>query len=184
VRNSCAQVLLSEKYKTKCQKSTPTVPSNILVLTFVLWNLNRWLLTRAFWVIILYSLSVNLDFKTWKPSSSHRSSRHKTCRGSHKYWEGSKHWCLLCHERQWTFCYHPYSLLSIKNDTITQSRRSLFVCSNSVSTFVIWLTYVVFSFQSFIQNHTLIIMDDSSYCKENIVIFCSAHAPKMQALDT
>jgi hypothetical protein len=35
-RNSRVQVLLSEKYKTKCQKSTPTVLSNILVLTFVL----------------------------------------------------------------------------------------------------------------------------------------------------
>jgi len=36
VSNSCAQVLLSEKYKAKCQKSTPTVLSNILVLSFVL----------------------------------------------------------------------------------------------------------------------------------------------------
>jgi hypothetical protein len=94
---------------------------------------------------------------------------------------------LLCHECQWTFCYHPYPLLSFENDTITQSRRSLFVCSNSVCTFVIWLTYVIFSFQSSIQNHTLIIMDNhSSHCKENIVTFCypSAHVPKMQALDT
>jgi len=35
-RNTCAQVFLSEKYKTKCQKCTLTALNKILVLTFVL----------------------------------------------------------------------------------------------------------------------------------------------------
>lgn len=129
-RNPCAQLFLGEKYKTKCQKSTLTALSKILVLTFVLWKLNRWLLTHAFWILILYSIAINLDFKTWKPSSSHQSSRPKRGWESHRYLEWLNHCCLLCHERQWTFCYHPYSLSSFKNDTITRSQRSAwkFLC--------------------------------------------------------
>jgi hypothetical protein len=107
-RNTCAQVFLSEKYKTKCQKSKPTALGKILVLTFILWKLNKWFLTRAFWVLNLYSISINLDFKTKNPPPVISPQG----------------------ERQWTSYYRPCWLLSFKNDTITQSRRSLwkFLC--------------------------------------------------------
>jgi hypothetical protein len=168
------------KYKTKCQKSKLTALSKILVLTFVLWKLNIWLTARVFWVLNLYSISINLDFKTWKPSSSHQSSRPKHVGGVTCIDRGQNIVACCAMSVSGLFITRAhFNPLRTKPSLIHGgSSGSSFVCSNSVCPFVIWLTYVLFSFLSYIQNHTLIIMDnDSSHCKENIVVlllsFCT-----------
>jgi len=115
-----------------------------------------------------------------KPSSSHQSSRPKQVGGvtSLERDQNIAVCCAMSNSGLFITRAHFAPLRTTPSLSHGGPSGSSFVCQNSVCTFVIWLTYVVFSFQSSIQNHTLTIMDnDSSHCKENIVIlllsFCT-----------